>query len=217
MFEAAWLDNYDKANYKEGLSAKVLRATHQLIERDARLKENYPFVLEVGAGTMAHFPAVRHDFHRYIASDGDTKVVDWLKERPWDPRVEIRHIEGGELPFKDNSVDRLIATHVLEHVIDPAQTLAEWSRVIRPGGVLSLILPSDPGAAWRLGRMFGPRRNAEASGLPYDYYMAIEHRNSIYNLRQIIQFHFPDRREKWWPLKLPWPDTNLIYGVNCFL
>lgn len=216
-YEETWLQNYDEANYGKGLSARVLRSTHDLIEQGAGLKSAYPTVLEIGTGTMAHFPAVKHDFERYIASDGDPKVIDWLKRREWDRRVEIMHIEGGELPFDDSTVDRLIATHVLEHVPDPAAVLTEWTRVLRPGGVLSLILPADPGLLWRFGRMLGPRRNAQASGLPYDYYMAIEHKNAIHNLQHIVRFHFPDRHEKWWPLKLPFPDANLIYAANCFV
>lgn len=216
-YEAAWLSNYDEANYGNSLSAKVLRSTHDLIEKRAGLADRYATVLELGVGTMAHFGSLRHGFDRYIASDHDPKVIAWLEARDWDPRVEVRQLSGQTLPFEDNSIDRVIATHVLEHVPDPVGALMEWVRVIRPGGVLSLILPCDPGLAWRTGRMLGPRRRAIAAGLPYDYYMSVEHVNAIFNLRQIVRYHFPDRREKWWPLKVPVPDVNLIYGVNCFV
>lgn len=216
-FQKTWLKNYDAANYGRSLSARVLRHTHDLIERDTRLERQYPTVLELGVGTMAHFASVKHGFDHYIASDHDPKVIDWLTSRDWDPRVEILRLSGRDLPFEDNSIDRVIATHVLEHVPDPVAALTEWARVIRPGGVLSLILPCDPGLAWRTGRMLGPRRTAEATGLPYDYYMAVEHVNAIFNLKSIIAFHFPNRYERWWPLRLPVPDLNLIFAVNCHL
>jgi phosphatidylethanolamine/phosphatidyl-N-methylethanolamine N-methyltransferase len=61
------------------------------------------------------------------------------------------------------SFDRLIATHVLEHLPKPERVLREWARVVRPGGTLSLILPCDPGLARRLGRHFGPHPQAEAA------------------------------------------------------
>ncbi len=53
------------------------------------------------------------------------------------------HIVGfGEaLPIGSNSQDFLLASHVLEHTPDPIGTLVEWDRVIRPGGVLFLIIP----------------------------------------------------------------------------
>lgn len=201
-FESRWLENYDAANYGQSLSGRVLSWAHSIIETDAKLAEAYDTVLELGVGTMAHFPTVRHGFSRYIASDHDPKVIDWLKAREWDDRIEIQKLSGASLPFDDDSIDRLIATHVLEHVPDPVSALQEWVRVIRPGGVLSLILPCDPGLAWRFGRMLGPRRNAEQAGLPYDYYISVEHVNAIFNLRSIIRYHFPDRYERWWPLRL---------------
>ena len=216
-FETLWLGNYETANYGPSLSGRVLSWTHSIVETDTKLAEAYDTILELGVGTMAHFPTVRHGFSRYIASDHDPKVIDWLETREWDDRIEIQKLSGASLPFDNNSIDRLIATHVLEHVPDPVSALQEWVRVIRPGGVLSLILPCDPGLAWRFGRMLGPRRKAEQAGLPYDYYMSVEHVNAIFNLRSIIQHHFPNRRERWWPLRLPAPDINLIYGVNCYI
>lgn len=216
-YEARWLKNYDAANYGSTLSGRILSGTHRIIETDSRLAAHYDDVLELGVGTMAHYPAVRHSFSTYLASDHDPKVIEWLSERKWDERVQIRHLTGQDLPFADDSFDRVIATHVLEHLPAPVTVLEEWVRVIRPGGVLSLILPCDPGLAWRFGRMLGPRRNAQRAGLPYDYYMAVEHVNSIFNLRSIVEHHFPDRTERWWPLRIPAPDLNLIYGVNCYV
>jgi ubiquinone/menaquinone biosynthesis C-methylase UbiE len=126
-------------------------------------------------------------------------------------------LDGDSLPFPDDSFDRLIATHVLEHVPFPHLAIQEWVRVLKPGGILSLILPCDPGMAWRLGRYLGPRKQAEKAGLPYDYYMAREHINSIFNLHQILKFHFPKRAVTWWPLRLPLPDVNLIYAGNFYV
>ncbi|HMO06029.1 MAG TPA: class I SAM-dependent methyltransferase [Paracoccaceae bacterium] len=217
QYETLWLENYEAANYGKTLSGRILKNTHSIIEADTRLAAHYDTVLELGVGTMAHFSAVRHGFSRYIASDHDAKVIDWLKARNWDARIDIQHLTGSSLPFPDNSVDRVIATHVLEHLPSPVAVLEEWVRVVRPGGVVSLILPCDPGLAWRFGRMLGPRRTARKAGLPYDYYMAVEHVNAIFNLRSIIAHHFPDRSERWWPLRIPVPDVNLIYGVNCYL
>ena len=216
-YEARWLENYDTANYGKSLSSRVLASTHKIIETDPRLAQNYDSVLELGVGTMAHFSSVKHDFSKYVASDHDPKGIKFLEERTWDPRVTVQKLSGAQLPFEDDAFDRLIATHVLEHVPDPVSAIAEWVRVVRPGGVISLILPCDPGMAWRFGRMLGPRKTATEAGLPYDYYMAVEHVNSIFGLRSIIRHHFPDRREKWWPLRVPAPDINLIYGVNCYI
>ncbi|MPY86431.1 MAG: methyltransferase domain-containing protein [Luteitalea sp.] len=45
----------------------------------------------------------------------------------------------GTLP--DASEDFLIAAHLLEHMRDPIRALEAWCRVVRPGGLIYLILP----------------------------------------------------------------------------
>lgn len=42
------------------------------------------------------------------------------------------------LPFADASLDAIVAIHVLGHVDLPSAALAEWARVLRPGGALVL-------------------------------------------------------------------------------
>jgi SAM-dependent methyltransferase len=45
------------------------------------------------------------------------------------------------LPFRDNSLDYVVACHVLEHVANPVAAFAEWYRVLRPGGIIYLVVP----------------------------------------------------------------------------
>lgn len=45
------------------------------------------------------------------------------------------------LPFHDHSLDYVVTSHVLEHVANPIAALAEWCRVLRPGGIIYLLLP----------------------------------------------------------------------------
>lgn len=45
------------------------------------------------------------------------------------------------LPFTDGCFDFLISHHSLEHMQDTEWTLREWLRVVKPNGVLALVLP----------------------------------------------------------------------------
>jgi glycosyltransferase involved in cell wall biosynthesis/SAM-dependent methyltransferase len=45
--------------------------------------------------------------------------------------------------YADESVDLIVARHNLEHYLDPVKTLLEWRRVLRPGGIVGVVLPDD--------------------------------------------------------------------------
>lgn len=47
------------------------------------------------------------------------------------------------LPFADHSIDRVFAVHILEHVRDLFALLAEIHRVLRPDGVLHVMVPDS--------------------------------------------------------------------------
>jgi demethylmenaquinone methyltransferase / 2-methoxy-6-polyprenyl-1,4-benzoquinol methylase len=70
-------------------------------------------------------------------------------------RVELMEGEAESLPFGDASFDALTFTYLLRYVDDPAATVRELARVVRPGArVASLefgVPPWAPArAAWRL-------------------------------------------------------------------
>ena len=54
--------------------------------------------------------------------------------------------DGAGLPLADSSVDVVIMSELIEHLVDPDATLDEAWRVLRPGGTLLLSTPNL--AAW---------------------------------------------------------------------
>jgi len=48
-----------------------------------------------------------------------------------------------KLPFADDSIDGVVASHVLEHLKDPVGFIRECIRVCKPGGVVYLEAPSE--------------------------------------------------------------------------
>jgi len=58
--------------------------------------------------------------------------------------------EAERLPFEDGEFDHLTFTYLLRYVDDPAATLRELARVVRPGGrVASLEFAVPPSPLWR--------------------------------------------------------------------
>jgi demethylmenaquinone methyltransferase/2-methoxy-6-polyprenyl-1,4-benzoquinol methylase len=65
-------------------------------------------------------------------------------------RVSMVLGRGEELPFADGSFDALTFTYLLRYVADPAATIAELARVVRPGGpIASLEFAVPPKIGWR--------------------------------------------------------------------
>jgi demethylmenaquinone methyltransferase / 2-methoxy-6-polyprenyl-1,4-benzoquinol methylase len=65
-------------------------------------------------------------------------------------RINLETGRAEALPYPSESFDALSFTYLLRYVADPAATLAELARVIRPGGHLaSLDFYVPPNALWR--------------------------------------------------------------------
>lgn len=64
-----------------------------------------------------------------------------------DPRYTPIDIKTGTdartLPYEDNSVDEIYCSHLLEHFPRDAtdKVLAEWARVLKPGGIMRISVP----------------------------------------------------------------------------
>ncbi len=213
-YRSKFADVYDKSNYTGSLQTAVMRASHRLTEKRFQKHDHFFKVLEIGAGTGEHIGFVRHGFDQYVLSDLDAKTLEVAKSKlggKFGNKLLFETQSGEKLSYADNSFDRLIAAHVLEHICQPHLAIREWRRVVRNGGILSILIPTDPGIAWRLGRHLGPRRNAIAQGIAYDYIMAREHVNSCNNLIALLRHYFPERTESWWPFPVPSVDLNLFF------
>ncbi len=204
-------ENYGKLNYDKSLVGTMMRHSHTLAERPYGPDRHFSRVLEVGAGTGEHLKFVRHGFDDYVMTDFNPTMLGQIDSGGHRGRVTIEKQDATRLDVPDNSVDRLIATHVLEHLPHPHNVLREWHRVLKPGGIMTLVLPCDPGLMWRTGRHLGPRRRAQRLGMNYDYVMAREHINSVWNLVSLVRYYFDDVSEAWSPLGVPLPDFNLFY------
>jgi demethylmenaquinone methyltransferase/2-methoxy-6-polyprenyl-1,4-benzoquinol methylase len=70
-------------------------------------------------------------------------------------RIRLAVARAEQLPFSDAAFDALTFTYLLRYVSDPAATLCELARVVRPGGIVASLefgVPPRPVwlPAWRL-------------------------------------------------------------------
>jgi demethylmenaquinone methyltransferase/2-methoxy-6-polyprenyl-1,4-benzoquinol methylase len=116
-------------------------------------------VLDVatGTGAVAAVLAERHGCRVTAVDQSDDMLAAAaasLRERGLLDRVDLVRAEAEALPFDDGAFDGLTVTYLLRYVDDPAATVAELARVVRPGGRLASLefgVPPWPPAraAWR--------------------------------------------------------------------
>jgi demethylmenaquinone methyltransferase / 2-methoxy-6-polyprenyl-1,4-benzoquinol methylase len=117
-------------------------------------------VLDVatGTGAVAAELAGRHGCRVTAVDQSDAMLAAAaaaLRARGLLDRVDLVRAEAEALPFDEGAFDGLTVTYLLRYVADPAATLAELARVVRPGGRLASlefgVPPRAPvRAAWRL-------------------------------------------------------------------
>jgi demethylmenaquinone methyltransferase / 2-methoxy-6-polyprenyl-1,4-benzoquinol methylase len=113
-------------------------------------------VLDVATGTgLVAQALVRRYGCEVVGLDQSPQMLARARERvAADPqlraRVTLVQGEAERLPFADGEFDHLTFTYLLRYVEDPAATLAELARVVRPGGrIASLEFAVPERAAWR--------------------------------------------------------------------
>ncbi|MBE0467174.1 MAG: class I SAM-dependent methyltransferase, partial [Candidatus Desulforudis sp.] len=107
-------------------------------------------VLDVGTGTGFAALILAELGHRVTGIDWSAAMLDRAREKARDAGLEVALVEGETeaLPFTDASFEALAARHVLWTLAEPEQALAEWFRVLKPGGrVFADFSPRRPGKA----------------------------------------------------------------------
>jgi ubiquinone/menaquinone biosynthesis C-methylase UbiE len=95
-------------------------------------------VIEVGAGNGLNFPFYPATVERVVAVEPEPTMRAAAVEASRAAPVAISVVDGvaGRLPVEDESFDAGVASLMLCSVPDQARALAEFHRVIRPGGEL---------------------------------------------------------------------------------
>ncbi len=117
-------------------------------------------VLDVATGTgLVAQALVRSSGCSVVALDQSDAMLEQARRRvSANPRlrerVSIVHGEAEHLPFSDGEFDALTFTYLLRYVDDPAATIRELARVLKPGGRIASLefgVPPRPllRLAWR--------------------------------------------------------------------
>src|SRR3954469_9814232 len=139
---------------KYGSTNPVVRRLMARFERtlaELFVKADPQSLLDVGCGeaVLTHTWAQRLAPRRVVGIDLEDPWIQAEWETRAAPNLEYKVMKAEHLPFADGEFDVATAIEVLEHVPDPAHTLAEMARVA--SGHLLVSVPREP--IWRATNM----------------------------------------------------------------
>ena len=121
-----------------------LRPYHKVVaEKAIKLLPQNGSVLEVGCGvgiTLAIIRKHRPDV-RIIAADIDNECLRLTKERVSDADA-VRIHENNSFTELGNNFDLVIASHVVEHLKNPYESMMQFMEMLKPGGHLIVAVPN---------------------------------------------------------------------------
>jgi len=139
-------NTYDKYGSKNPLVKKMMAGFEGTL--DELFKQAAPnSILDVGCGegVLTYEWAERLGDGRIVGIDLDEPELQAAWEVRKRDNLEYRVLEATTLPFADNEFEMASAIEVLEHVPEPASTIAEMARVAK--NYLLVSVPREP--LWR--------------------------------------------------------------------
>jgi SAM-dependent methyltransferase len=125
----------------------LMRSIIKLDQLDRRGRLAYIHLAGEGIEIGALHKPLSCDWRKVRVQYVDIKNIDALKDEYTEINPDdispVDRVDNGETlaTFCDESLDFVINSHMIEHTEDPISTLDNWLRVLRPGGILYLIVP----------------------------------------------------------------------------
>jgi SAM-dependent methyltransferase len=99
-------------------------------------------VLDFCCGNGILLPTLSLNFRKTVAFDLHTTAASKLKKH-FELNIPLFRADANKLPFKNSSFDLVFALSALEHFRELDQVLSELSRVLRSGGQLVFLSPTE--------------------------------------------------------------------------
>jgi len=138
IYDATW-GRLFSACYDRGFQATEEAGLREI--RRELLAQARGRVLELGAGTGLNLELYPEGIENLTLTEPDPHMTRQLREKLASSEREAELVEtpAERLPFPDDSFDTAVVTLVLCTVPDPAASLAEIKRVLKPGGQLLFL------------------------------------------------------------------------------
>jgi ubiquinone/menaquinone biosynthesis C-methylase UbiE len=98
-------------------------------------------VLDVGTGTGFLAFLLAEMGQRVTGIDVSAGMLEQARRKASESRLDVafREADAEDTPFSDDFFDLVISRYVLWNLPNPSRAVAEWKRIVRPGGKVGVI------------------------------------------------------------------------------
>lgn len=209
---SSWYRNYYNQICVTAHDSIFSKYTHKSLER--RHKSNQGLkILEVGGHTGEHVIYVEKSYDKYLITDIQRISAKLKSELKYDG-IDFAVANVENLNLKSETFDRVISTCLFHHLVDPYKAAIEIKRVTKPGGIISILIPTDPGFCYRILQYLTSGIKAKRANLysQMELVHAIEHRNHFLGIKNLLSRAFQECEIKftYYPFRIP------SYNLNAF-
>ena len=202
--------------YSGGMLAGIMELGHAAAARHA--PHPAKTVLEIGSGVNHHLLSYHRKYKvgQYINLDTNLSSLKMARQT-WQkiaPMPYTTHFVRGScynLPFHDGSIDHVVSIYVFEHLYYLKQAVAEMKRVLTENGTWCIVLPTEGGLAWSVGRRLTFSRSLKKRyGIDYDRIMGIEHCNTALQVADVLETALIVTQTRYLPFLIPTVHINAV-------
>jgi ubiquinone/menaquinone biosynthesis C-methylase UbiE len=117
-----------------------LKKRMDLIRKHVRIKGA---ILDIGCGCGAYTYEMSKHSRMIVGIDIQEKDLEFAKALTKGiKKIELSSMSAENLGFNDNTFDMIFLIEVLEHIPDQNRAFKEINRVLKPGGLLVILVPN---------------------------------------------------------------------------
>jgi radical SAM superfamily enzyme YgiQ (UPF0313 family)/ubiquinone/menaquinone biosynthesis C-methylase UbiE len=154
------------------------------------LGEGSDRILDLCCGNGIMLPFLSERYRKVVGLDRHTRAAQRMRTKLHFEGVSLTAADGMRLPFRDGTFYGILALSALEHFEDLEGIVKEMARVIRPGGFVLYLAPTE-NRFYRLGRWL------------CGYVKPQDHHHSGSEVEEALQRHFDPEILRSLPTFLP--------------
>lgn len=136
-----WIARHGEAVWNWSSPAGRLRWARRVAMFGEFLAHNGPRVLEIGCGTGLFTAELARSGRNITAIDVSPDLLELAAERVCRENVRFLREDAHATRFDSGSFDAIVGSSCLHH-LEPVRALAEFHRLLRPGGMLLFTEPN---------------------------------------------------------------------------